>query len=311
MQAMTSRRKWAVGCGALLVAALLSTPLLVALTWRITLGPDVGHHFDSEGVRIHYVEKGRGTPVLLVHGFASSAHLEWQMRGLVRELSREYRVIALDNRGHGRSEKPHDPEAYGVRMVEDLVRLMDHLGIDRVHVVGYSMGGFITLKLVAMHPERLLSAIPCGAGWEQLTPENLAFGEAVARALETGEGVGPLTARLGVRDKPLWLPERLAIRLGMEYFNDPLALAAVMRQFHALAVSEEELRANSVPVLTLMGGKDGLRPSAEDLSERMANHTLRILEGKDHFNTPSAREFLQEVRQFLAMHTPEHPEARR
>ncbi len=85
-----------------------------------------------------------------------------------QRLSRRYRVIALDNRGHGKSDKPYDPAQYGLELVDDVVRLMDHLGIAKAHVVGYSLGGFITLKLALRHPERLLSAAPCGAGWSPI-----------------------------------------------------------------------------------------------------------------------------------------------
>ena len=77
----------------------------------------------------------------------------WKLPRVFQKLSKRYRVIALDNRGHGKSDKPYDPAQYGLELVDDVVRLMDHLGIAKAHVVGYSLGGFITLKLALRHPE--------------------------------------------------------------------------------------------------------------------------------------------------------------
>lgn len=71
----------------------------------------------------------------------------------------------MDVRGHGLSGKPHDTAQYGVEMVEDVRRLLDHLKIEKAHLVGYSMGGFIVYKFMALHPERLITAMPCGAAW--------------------------------------------------------------------------------------------------------------------------------------------------
>src|SRR5688572_3495817 len=99
--------------------------------------------FNSSGVRIRYIEQGQGEPVILLHGNGSRLET-WIQRGILPNLSKDYRVIAFDARGHGRSEKPHDPKAYGREMALDVVRLMDHLGIKRAHIVGYSMGGGTT-----------------------------------------------------------------------------------------------------------------------------------------------------------------------
>src|SRR2546423_10416220 len=105
------------------------------------------HFFDSNGVKIHYIVEGKGEPVVLIHGFTADIDKNWrtgfaigpdnQRRGpmIIEALSRNYRVIALDNRGHGKSDKPHDVKQYGNEMVEDVVRLLDHLKIGKAHVV--------------------------------------------------------------------------------------------------------------------------------------------------------------------------------
>ncbi|HPO13084.1 MAG TPA: alpha/beta hydrolase [Candidatus Hydrogenedentes bacterium] len=293
----SGKKKWIAGCGVLVLAPVVFMSLWV---WSITPERVEGACFDSAGVRIHYTDEGQGTPVLLVHGLAVNADVQWRWRGLMQLLTKDYRVIALDTRGHGLSDKPHDPAMYGIQMVEDIVRLLDHLHIEKAHVVGYSFGGFITLKLVATHPERLLSAAVCGAGWEQPTEENLVFGEAVAQAMEKGKGFGPLNKRLGLGDGPPPLYEKLVMKLALYYFNDRRALAATMRGGLELAVSEEELRANRVPVLVMVGSKDGLRPDSEELAKRMANCALVIVEGGGHINTSGKTAFHTGLLSFLA-----------
>ena len=142
-------------------------------------------YFNSNGVKIHYTDEGQGEPVLLIHGFAADIVTNWGVPGIRKALAKEYRVIAIDNRGHGKSDKPHDAAKYGMEMVEDAVRLLDHLKIKKAHVIGYSMGGIITLKLAATHPERLRSATLGGAGWMR-EPDLSA--DKIANALDKGGG---------------------------------------------------------------------------------------------------------------------------
>ena len=121
--------------------------------------------FDSDGVKIHYVVEGQGEPVILIHGLYASAVTNWQMPGIMGELAKHNQVVALDCRGHGQSGKPEEEGQYGVKMVEDVVRLMAHLHIAKARVAGYSMGGMITMKLLTLHPERVSSAVVGGMGW--------------------------------------------------------------------------------------------------------------------------------------------------
>lgn len=121
--------------------------------------------FTVDGVRLSYFVEGQGDPVVLLHGLGSSANLNWRASGTVRSLSQHYRVIALDFPGHGRSDSPSNASAYGVAMVNDVVRLLDHLHIRRAHIVGYSMGGMVALKLAVLHPDRVHSVLLGGMGW--------------------------------------------------------------------------------------------------------------------------------------------------
>ena len=128
--------------------------------------------FNSDGVRIAFLDEGAGPPILLIHGFASSVRFNWIDPGWVNLLVRNgFRVIAIDNRGHGESEKLYDRAAYGAPlMAEDARRLLDHLGIERADVMGYSMGARITAFLTLAHPARVRSAMFGGLGGNMLRP---------------------------------------------------------------------------------------------------------------------------------------------
>ena len=120
--------------------------------------------FDSAGVPIHYVVKGRedGEPVVLIHGFTSS--IEAAMDAGDRRSQEGLQGHRHGLRGCGGSGKPHDPKKYGIEMINDVARLLDHLKIDKAHIVGYSMGAGIGLLLAVHHPERVRTLTCCGAG---------------------------------------------------------------------------------------------------------------------------------------------------
>src|SRR3954469_6769072 len=98
-----------------------------------------GKFFESKGVEIHYVEQGAGEPVILIHGNGGSVQT-WVATGVSPDLANNYRVISMDCRGHGLSGKPHEAQQYGTEMAMDIVRLLDHLHIQRAHIIGHSMG---------------------------------------------------------------------------------------------------------------------------------------------------------------------------
>ena len=105
--------------------------------------------FHNGGVEIAYLAEGEGEPIVLVHGFASTKQVNWVYSSWVSELKRNgRRVIALDNRGHGESSKLYDPELYHIpTMASDVTALMDHLGIERADIMGYSLGSRMTAWL--------------------------------------------------------------------------------------------------------------------------------------------------------------------
>ena len=120
--------------------------------------------FSSNGVRLRFVEDGKGAdPVILLHDLGSSIEEQWVTTGVMPSLIRQdiFRVIALDLRGHGRSDKPQ-PLPIDAEMAQDVVRLMDHLGIPRAHLVGYGLGANIAAKLSTMAPERIFTMTLAG-----------------------------------------------------------------------------------------------------------------------------------------------------
>ncbi len=140
---------------------LFLTSALLCLTHAGARADD----FDSDGVKIHYTVQGRGEPVILIHGLFANGLLNWGLAGIPAALAERARVIVIDCRGHGLSDKPSGEQAYGIKMVEDVGRLMDHLDLKSAHLIGYSMGAMISLKFASLHPERVRSATLGGAGW--------------------------------------------------------------------------------------------------------------------------------------------------
>src|SRR5215468_2454987 len=110
----------------------------------------------SDGVYIHYLTAGTtGSWVVLIHGYSDSAQRMWFTTGIAPALAKNHRVVALDNRNHGESDKPQ-PNGTGRAM--DVIELMDHLKIQKAHIHGYSMGGGMTGQLLAIAPERFITA---------------------------------------------------------------------------------------------------------------------------------------------------------
>jgi pimeloyl-ACP methyl ester carboxylesterase len=258
-------------------------------------------YFDSNGVKIRYTDEGSGEPVLLIHGFTADIEKQWTDPGIRKALATKYRVIALDNRGHGKSDKPHDPKKYGMEMVEDAVRLLDHLKIDKAHVVGYSMGAMLTAKLMVTHPERLRSATLGGAGaLRPDNPESLALFNKLAESLEQGKGFAPLVKALTPAGQPAPNEEQMkAIDTYLTAKNDVKALAAVLRGFKDLTVKDEQLKTNKVPALALVGSLDPLKAGVDAMKGTTANLRVVVIDGADHITAFSRPEFVKELQGFL------------
>jgi pimeloyl-ACP methyl ester carboxylesterase len=256
--------------------------------------------FDSNGVKIHYTDEGQGEPVLLIHGFIADITLNWTIPGTRKALAQDYRVIAIDNRGHGLSDKPHDADKYGLEMVEDAVRLLDHLKIEKAHVVGYSMGGIITLKLAVTHPDRLLTATLGGAGW--MRDADLA-GDTFADALEKNGDLSQFINGLVAPGKPKLSDQQMKLITTMiASLNDMQALAAVARGWKKLVVTEQELEAIRVPTLALVGANDFVKPKVDSLQGRIPGLKTVVIPDADHLAAFSSPQFIENLKAFLDQH---------
>lgn len=182
--------------------------------------------FQSGDVKIHYAVQGSGTPVVLIHGLLSSAQMNWTLPGTTAAVARNHKVIAIDCRGHGMSDKPTDESAYGVPMVQDVVALLDHLGIQKAHIAGYSMGGMISLKLAVLHPERVETLLLCGMGWLREGGLQQEFWNGIPAKDKNGRG---------------------------------LAVTACMHGMARLAVTEAEVKTLKMPAAIIIGETDPVR----------------------------------------------------
>jgi pimeloyl-ACP methyl ester carboxylesterase len=262
-------------------------------------------YFDAGGVRIRYVDMGSGPAVVLVHGFTGDIERSWINTGVLANLSTDHRVLAFDLRGHGHSGKPHDPRAYD-EIGLDVIRLLDHTGVKRAHVVGYSLGGIIIAKLLTTHPERFTSALIGGAAYRRsrsarADQEN----EAAAREVEAGI-YRALIVSTAATDEPRPGEEAIHARSReIAGSNDVHAHAALMRARRALLVSDAEIAAVRVPTLALVGGADPALLRVQAMREFWQDLHVQVVPGATHPTVherglPRRPEFVQAIRRWIA-----------
>src|SRR5256714_6512913 len=242
--------------------------------------------FDSDGVRLHYEVHGpdSGAPIVLVHGFASHCRPNWVGTSWEGALAGGgFRVIGPDCRGPGDSDKPPDPRAYETPvMAADVKRLLDHLGIESAHYLGFSMGARIGIQCLLDFPARLRKAVLGGVGVKGA----LAQAQSIARAMRGGVPENPVAKSFYefARARP---------------HNDLEALAACIEALSP-PFDVASLKAVSTPILLVVGGNDELVSGAEDLVEMMPTAKLVIVPGRDHLGTVPASEFKAAALGFLA-----------
>jgi pimeloyl-ACP methyl ester carboxylesterase len=256
--------------------------------------------FDSAGVPIRFIEDGRGEPVILVHGYTSSAETGFVRPGVFGALSPHFRAIAMDCRGHGQSGKPHDRAAYGPEMGRDVTRLMDHLGLRKAHIVGYSMGAHIVAQLATLDPGRFATLTLGGAagrlGW---TAEDQKRVDEESAEMDQGL-LRSQFLRLWPRDRPP--PSEAEIRADSERRlagQDPRALAAVRRSNPDQVVPLETLARVPMPTLGIVGTADPYIRDFERLKAAMPAMELVTIPGASHGSATGTPEFRAALVRFL------------
>ncbi|MBI5275193.1 MAG: alpha/beta hydrolase [Burkholderiales bacterium] len=267
-----------------------------------------GPFFDSNGVRIRYSDQGSGDPIVLIHGGGGSLEV-WLDSGVLPNLVRDHRVIALDVRGHGKSDRPHEAKAYGREMGLDVVRLMDHLGIHRAHIVGYSLGAFITAQLLTSHPERFITATLGGAtGPFQWTQEDDARGEIEASEMERECISRSQIFRLTPANQPKPSEEDIQKRSAAcmaDPARDRFAQAALSRSRKDFMITPSQVTSVKVPTLGVVGSLDGYVANFQELKALLPALRLVVIDGATHGGERAAHfrpEFVAAVRQFISSH---------
>jgi pimeloyl-ACP methyl ester carboxylesterase len=250
--------------------------------------------FDSGGVSLHYEDfGGEGYPLVLLHGFVANTKLNWVATKWIDELTPLRHVYALDARGHGESDKPHDPEAYaGDTPANDVIALLDHLGLQRVDVFGYSMGGHTSLRLLAAHRDRLRTVVIGGVGdivWERLHDATNAAHDEAAKAMlaEEPSAFSDELAR-GFR--------ALADMVG----SDRHAMAAYLRS-RRLSTTASDFAGVTTPVLFVSGEQD-TRGIPDKLAKAVAGSRVVLIPDRDHMTVVGDQRFKETVVRFLCEH---------
>ena len=244
--------------------------------------------FHNGPVEIAYLDEGEGEPIVLVHGFASSKNVNWVYPTWVSELRRGgRRVIALDNRGHGESEKLYDSMDYSIPiMAGDVTALLDHLEIPCADIMGYSLGARMAAWLALNRPERLRSVILGGIGMAMI--EGGIPGESVALALEA-PSLDDVTDPVG----------RTFRAFADQTRSDRKALAACLRGSRGL-MSEQEAARIAVPVLIAVGTRDEVAGSAHALGDIIPGSDVLDIPDRDHMRAVGDKVYKQGVADFLS-----------
>ena len=227
---------------------------------------------ENDGVRIHYEVEGEGPPLVLLHSFTGNLEM-WRVFGYVDALKQDYRLILIDARGHGQSDKPHDPAAYVLeKQAADIVAVLDELGVDKAHYFGYSMGGTLGWALAKYAPERVSSLIIFGQ-----TPEDFDASGDIAdlrgsSAEERGRGEASYLGQYGFPEDEIY-----AIYSTIDFE----AVIADLQTFSTENFASD-LPDMSMPILLLVGSQDGDKAALMAAADKLPNATFTSLRGYNH-----------------------------
>lgn len=230
--------------------------------------------FNSNGITIDYDDTGSGRPVVLLHGFAANRHNNWRISGWYRALEKAgYRVIAADARGHGRSDKPTDPQDYGPQAIAgDVINLLDHLELEQADLFGYSMGGRNAAWLLSQYPQRFGAVVIGGTGVNLLNVQE-------AKDWET-QGYR-LTADNKPRSSLAFPGLEPFLKQAVRFGGRPAALSACLLGAFP-SMSRADFDGVDTPALVICGEKDRVSGSPEPLAASIPNARAAVARGKNH-----------------------------
>jgi pimeloyl-ACP methyl ester carboxylesterase len=244
-------------------------------------------NFIHDDVEIAFLDEGEGEPIVLIHGFASNKEVNWVLPSWVTTLKgARRRVIALDNRGHGASSKLYDPAAYHMDLLAGDVRaLLDHLGLSRADVMGYSMGARIAAVLALADPQCVRSVVLGGLGIRLVEAGGVP--ETIADALEAPSlaDVSDSTAR--------------QFRSFAEQTRSDLRALATCLRGSRQTLSRAEVGSIAVPVLVAVGSKDPIAGSPQELAALIPGAQALSIPGRDHMLAVGDKAFKAGVLEFL------------
>lgn len=244
--------------------------------------------FESEGFDIAYEIYGEGPPVVAVHGFASNGQVNWFATGWVEALNAGgYQVIAMDNRGHGKSEKLYDPSVYGAAdMARDVANLIDHLGHNKVALIGYSMGARISAFVCLQSPQKVACAIFGGLGGNMIRP-----------MLDSEEIISALNAPALSEVRH---PTGRQFRIFAEHTKSDLKALAACMAGSRTEIAEADIRTISVPVLVAVGSEDETGGDPHVLADMMEKGEALVIARRDHMRATGDAQFKRGAMDFLA-----------
>lgn len=261
-------------------------------------------YINANGVKIRYIEAGKGAAIVLLHGGTSNLE-SWTSRGVVDNLAKDFRVIAFDARGHGKSDSPRDPAAYGRQQALDVVRILDALKIERAHIIGFSLGSSTVAQLLTLHPERFLTGVQvAGAG---RTPEEANDPRIETEAAEIARDCISRSrvmrqAPAGMKPTEEDIQQRVVACRADKTF-DPLAVAASLRGYKDQAVTNEQMATVKVPTLGIVGTLDHTLKAMQALKAIRPGMKLVLLEGVSHTGKTGIQgdpRLVSEIRVFIA-----------
>ena len=275
--------------------------LLLMISGIAQVKPKEDSFQTKDGVKIVYYTAGKGSPVILIHGYTGSALGNWFRNGVAEALAKDHRVIALDCRNHGKSDKP---QLNGPGKAEDVIELMDHLKLPRAHLHGYSMGGGIVGRLLALIPDRIITAGFGGSGITEVDPQ---WRDKVP-ADKQGRDPQEDEASRGLRI-------RHAMDNGMSRAEAEkmAATPAPPRTAPAAAVTRPQptgpsldLTKLTIPILAINGEFDRPNAKTHRLWREARNFTNVVLPGKSHLTAIAApyipKEYAESVVAFVNAH---------